>query len=457
MSKNTCESHKKLNFWDCMGFCIGQIIGSGIMVLTGIVIGFTGHGTPLAFVLAAVLAIATMMPFTILASTLPANGAGYTYIKRLIGNKFGFFYLCAFVLTQVLIATFAKGFASYFVAIFPQFNETFVAMAALVIAVLVNLIGLKTSAIVQKIMVIFLLFSLGLFIAFGLPQVHWSELALTKANIMPNGLKSFLTGVALLSFATGGAKFVAENGDEIENPSKNIPKAMISSTLLVAVFYALIGVVASGVLPVDEVGFQNLTLVAQRIFPTSVYLFFVIGGAMFALMTTLNGTLSWVTRGLQVASKEGWLPEIFAKENKGGTPVLLLGIFFVIGAIPILTGMNTETIANMGVGLDMLTEFAVLIACFRLPKLFPKEYAAATFRFKEKTLYCMLSVIGVLMLGTSYVNLSDLSMPIYIAIAVYLVAIYILTQVRYKYFVKKQDELNSTGHIIKDHEKSVTL
>ena len=38
--------NKKLNFWDCMGFCIGQIIGSGIMVLTGIVIGFTGHGTP---------------------------------------------------------------------------------------------------------------------------------------------------------------------------------------------------------------------------------------------------------------------------------------------------------------------------------------------------------------------------------------------------------------------------
>ena len=37
---------------------------------------------------------------------------------------------------------------------------------------------------------------------------------------------------------------------------------------------------------------------------------------MFALMTTLNGTLSWVTRGLQSAAKEGWLPEAFAKEKK---------------------------------------------------------------------------------------------------------------------------------------------
>lgn len=430
--------NKKLNFWDCMGFCIGQIIGSGIMVLTGIVIGFTGHGTPLAFILAACLAITTMIPFTFLASTLPTNGAGYNYIKRLIGNKAGFFYLCSFVLTQVLIATYAKGFASYFVAVFPSFNEAAVAMTALTIAVVVNLIGLKTSAIVQKVMVVFLLFSLGIFVAFGLPQVDWSVLEISKANIMPNGIKSFLVGVALLSFATSGAKFVAENGDEIENPQKNIPKAMICSTLLVASFYAMIGVVASGVLPLEEVAFQNLTVVAKKIFPPTVYLFFVIGGAMFALMTTLNGTLSWVTRGLQSAAKEGWLPEAFAKENKGGAPVLLLMIFYVVGALPILTGMSTEIIANIGIGLDMLTEFAILIACFRLPKLYPEEYKKSAFYIKPQILYMILSVVGVLMLGTSYVNLSDLTGSMYIAIVIYLVFVYILTQIRYKYFLAKK-------------------
>lgn len=431
---------KKLNFWDCMGFCVGQIIGSGIMVLTGIVIGFTGHGTPLAFILAALLAIATMIPFTFLASTLPTNGAGYTYIKRLIGEKTGFFYLCSFVLTQVLIATYAKGFASYFVAIFPSFNETVVAMVALTVAVIVNFIGLKTSAVVQKIMVIFLLLSLGIFVVFGLPKVEWSVLEFTRENLMPNGTKSFLVGVALLSFATGGAKFVAENGDEIENPEKTIPKAMLFSTLLVATFYALIGIVASGVLPIEEVAFQNLTVVAKRIFPPSIYLFFVIGGAMFALMTTLNGTLSWVTRGLQAAAKEGWLPEIFAKENKGGAPVLLLGIFYLVGAIPILTGMSTEVIANIGVGLDMLTEFAILIACFRLPKVFPEKFKNSTFYINPRILYIILIIVGVLMLGSSYVNLSDLTLPTYINIIGYLIFVYILTQFRYKYYLNKKRE-----------------
>ena len=54
--------------------------------------------------------------------------------------------------------------------------------------------------------------SLFTFIVFGLPKVNWGTLSLATKNIMPNGPKNFFTGVALLSFACSGAKFVAENG-----------------------------------------------------------------------------------------------------------------------------------------------------------------------------------------------------------------------------------------------------
>ena len=82
MSNQPANGHKRLNFSDCMGMAVGQIIGSGIMVLTGIVIGLTGHGTPYAFIMGALLAIATCIPFIILTSTIPASGAGYTYPHR---------------------------------------------------------------------------------------------------------------------------------------------------------------------------------------------------------------------------------------------------------------------------------------------------------------------------------------------------------------------------------------
>lgn len=437
MSEKNNGGKKKLNFLDCMGFCIGMIIGSGIMVLTGIVIGMTGHGTPYAFLGAAVLAICVMMPAAFLGSAIPSNGAGFYYLKKLIGERAGFFYLTMFVITQVLIATYAKGFADYLQQLMAEFgmevNTTAAAMVILCVAVVVNLIGLKTSAKVQNVMVALLLGSLTLFILFGLPQVNWTTLSPSAENILPNGIKNFLVGVALLSFATGGAKFIAENGDEIENPGKNIPRAMMLSTIIVAVFYAFIGVVASGVLPVDQVAFQPLSVVARQIFPFPVYVIFVVGGAMFALITTLNGTLSWVTRGLQASAKEGWLPEIFARENKGGTPVVVLMIFFAVGAIPILSGMDTGTIAKMGVGIDMLCEFMLLVACFMLPKRFPKEHANAPFKLQGKPFYILLTIVGILMLGTAYVNLEDINdTNVYIAIVAYLAFILVLTQVLYK-------------------------
>ena len=67
------EGHKKLNISDCMGLAIGQIIGSGIMVLTGIVIGLTGHGIAAAFILGAVLAIITCVPVSYTHLTLPTT------------------------------------------------------------------------------------------------------------------------------------------------------------------------------------------------------------------------------------------------------------------------------------------------------------------------------------------------------------------------------------------------
>lgn len=424
------KKHKQLGFIDCLGIGIGQIIGSGIMVLTGVVVGLTGHGTPLAFICAALLVICTMTSTVVLTSAVPSNGGGYSYIKRLVGPRAGFMYLGMFVLSQVLIATFALGFAQYFCALVPAASEKLVAMIILAVATIVNLIGIKTAAFVQNIMVACLLVSLFLFAAFGLPQVDWSNMALTASNIMPNGLNNFLQGIALLSFATGGAKFLAETAGEVKNPGKTVPRAMIASTIIVAIFYALLGIVASGVLPLDQVAFQPLTLVAQTIFPAWLYYFFIIGGALFALATTLNGTLSWVTRGLQLSAEDGWLPASLAKENKGGTPVVLLLIFFVVGAIPILTGMDTTTISNMGVGVNQVVLIMEVIACWRLPKVMPEAYENATMKLKMPALYTLLVLSIVLNVGTFVITMDGMTTTVWIGIVVFVVLLAIYTAIR---------------------------
>ena len=339
----------------------------------------------------------------------------------------------------VLIATFAIGFASYVAVIFPDVNQKLVALVALTLAVAVNMIGLKTSAKVQKFMVALLLISVYLW-PFGLPKVDWSALALNKENLMPNGPMKFLRGAAMLSFACAGAKFLAENGGEVENLGKTIPKAMVFSTLLVAIFYALVGIVAACVLPVEEVAGVNISVVAKSVFPAPIYLFFVIGGAWFALLTTLNGTLSWTTRSLQRAAMDGWLPEACAKENKGGTPVILLLFFFAVGIIPIVTGMNTSDIANMGTGCGKLTDLLMVYACFRLPKVFPEEYRKSALYMSPAKLNAALAVVFVVLAATSYVSLSSLNARQFLYIGLFILAAVVLMLVRYKNVKEKMDQ-----------------
>ena len=389
------------------------------------------------------IALFQLVPMAVLAAAMPATGGSYVYVKKLIGPRMSFVFLMLFVLGQIMISTFAIGFASYVAVIFPGVNQKMVAVGALLAAVAVNLIGLKTSAKVQNVMVGLLLVSLFIYIVFGLPKAEWSALEFTAANLMPNGPMKFLRGAAMLSFACAGAKFLAENGGEIENPGKTIPKAMAISTILVAVFYALVGIVASCILPVEEVAGTNISVVAKSVFPPAVYLFFVIGGAWFALLTTLNGTLSWVTRSLQKAAIDGWLPEFCAKENKAGTPVVLLLFFLMVGAVPILTGMNTTDISNMGTGCNKLADLLIVYACFRLPVLFPETYKKSVLYIEPKKLNAMLVVVFIVLAATSYVSLSGLSARQFMYCGIFIVAATILMQLRYKnYLAKGGKELN---------------
>ena len=115
-------------------------------------------------------------------------------------------------------------------------------------------------------------------------------------------------------------------------------------------------------------------------------------------------------------------------------------VFFLMGAIPILTGMDLTLISNMGVGTDMVTEFMVLLACWRLPDIFPEEYQKSAFCMKNRTLHILLFFIGILMIGTSYVNLSDLTVPAAIACGIYILVMFVYTQVRYPYVKAKQEK-----------------
>lgn len=210
---------------------------------------------------------------------------------------------------------------------------------------------------------------------------------------------------------------------------------MIGSTVFVAIIYAFIGIVASGVLPIAEVEGQSLSLVAAEIFPKPLYVFFIIGGGMFAVASTLNASFSWCTKGLLVAAEEGWLPKQAAYIGKRGTPVVLLTIFYIVGAIPILTGMSIDVISRLGNGLSLIYVLFPIACGYLIHKKNPEAMAKTTFKMGKTPLYIFTTVglLGYIM--AAILNFADIQSA-WQMILVYFAVVITYAFIREKHVIK---------------------
>ena len=389
--------NKTLSFWDVFAIALGQVIGSGVLVLIGIGIGFTAYAVPFAIILAAIFSIVKQLPIVFMGSAMPATGGLYVYCKRVLGPKIGFFFLALLLITHILIALFALGFAEYALALLPDLNKKYVALSILVTFYLVNLLGIRQAAALQKIMITFLLIGLSSLIFYGILEVDYANFTDQK-KLFPDGWYGFGMACVLMSFATGGAYYVSELGGEMKNPQHDLPRAIIFATLIAAFFIATVSVVAVGILPIEQTAGKTLAEVAKVILPPELYTTFIVGAALFAFATSINSTFSWATKSVLIACEDGWLPNGIAVVNKRfDTPHILLTILLIVGSAPILVEWDMKYIIMLGSGLVFIYDIVPLLAAFYFARNLPDVFAQAQINMSEKTLK-IISVIGILIL-----------------------------------------------------------
>jgi APA family basic amino acid/polyamine antiporter len=371
---------KLLGFWDLMSISLGQIIGTGVVVLTGVSISMTGYGAPWAFLLAfGIVAIPTVC-IAALGSAIPSTGGNYTYVRDLLGSRTSFFYLSLLVVGQLILSSFAIGFAEYADALLPGIDLGIAAAGIMILCFVANLFGIKTAARFQTLMVFGLLISLLLYIVFGINHIADFSPYTALPTVMPNGFSGFFAAAFLLRLSLIGSEFISEFGDEMENPGKMIPLVMGLSLVIVVVLYILIAIVATGVLPLEQIAGKNLAATAAIIFSPAVYVAFIGGGIMISLVTSLNAIFGWCTRGLYMATEDGWLPPKLAALNRHGVPYIYLTVFFLIGITPILTGMTLGYVAILGNAVGAIFGLFPVFALFNLANKNPQAYRNAPFR-----------------------------------------------------------------------------
>ena len=394
MASVATEHEKVLSRFDLIAIAVGNVIGGGIMSVVGVAIGMTGRSVVFSLLICAAMTLVSILPKCFASATLRMNGGEYTLAALMGGKIFAGIYM-AFWLTNFFGASlYCTSFAGYFLDFFPGANFKVVAVTMLVIVFLLNIVGIKVAAMAQNIMVAVLILALLLFSFFGFGHVKPGFF--DPPDFMRGGFFGLMYAAALMNFACGGAGHIVSFGRKSKNPTRDIPLAIIVASVVVAVIYGMVAVVAAGVFPISEVEGGNLAKVAFEVLPYPVYLFFIVGGAMFALVTSLNALMGWLPPPVVQACNDGWLPRRFGTLNKRfNTPHWVLLFILVMAGLILVMGWDIDAIATVGTFLANAGTLITVITLLRLPKVVPELWQKSMFHVND-TLYktiCILALI----------------------------------------------------------------
>ena len=388
----------KLSRTDLFSMAVGQIIGVGIMTMTGIAIGYTGRSVNLAYIVAGIITIISMIPQIYIGGTANFIGGQYSQIAVLSGKRLAGVYLYIQLFSTLAISMYTISFADYFLSLFPSVNAKLLGVIVLTILFGTHLFGVKQAAILQNILCVVLAVAIASYIVLGLGHIqpdYFTE------GFTTGGAGGFVVASIYLTFAAGGAQYVVNYSSQAKNPTKDIPFVIVASTAAVVIVYAVMATVAAGVLPVDQVANQPLSVSADAFMPQAVYTFFVVGGAMFALLTTLNFNIGMIVYPVMRACQDGWLPKGLARKNEkhGSYPYILL-VFYLIGIIPIIAGLDLATVANSTVILFTIIRGVIAYSAMQLPKKMPDMWKKSAFYVSDGKLK-VVSVIAIALAALS--------------------------------------------------------
>ena len=208
--------------------------------------------------------------------------------------------------------------------------------------------------------------ALIIFIGFGLTKVVPGGFEGEAYFI--GGPVMFLMSVAIMSFTCNGATNIINLSSDSENPTKNVPLSILITVVICSALYFLLGFVASGVMPYAQASQTNLGGIAQSILPRPLYLFFILGGAIFALATSLLGGISAISAPIVAGAVDGWLPKPFTKKMN------VMIMMYVVSVVPALFGFSLDTIVSFILVPGMILGAMSNILSLKLPKKFPEAW-----------------------------------------------------------------------------------
>ncbi len=342
---------REVGLFGATAYILGIIVGAGIYVIIGEAAGITGNTLWLSFLIAAFIAACTGLSYAELSSTFPYDSAEYIYTERAFRDRrfsFGIGWL-KLVTLVIASAAVALGFGGY-LAWITGWNFILCALLLIGVLTLINLLGVKKALTLDITLVMIAVAGLLIVIIAGIPQLHEPSFYLE----MPNGIGGLMSAAALIFFAYLGFEGIGNLGEEVRNPKKNLPRALIISVLISTVIYLLVALVSVSVVPWNELGHSAspLSTVLASMMGTKAGLVISIM-ALAATGSTVLGLMIGGSRMIYGLAEEHSFPKLFLRlSKKRRVPYIAVITVSIVSAIFVLPG-NISAVA-------FLTDFGAL-------------------------------------------------------------------------------------------------
>lgn len=356
---------RSLGLFSTFAIGTGTMIGAGIFILPGIAMENAGQGAIFSFLLGGVISIATAVSMAELATGMPSAGGSYYYISRTMGAIMGAVIGLGSWLALIFKGSFALiGLAEYF-QIFHHLPLYLIAVASGIILLVINYRGAKISGSLQNVIVVMLILVLVVFIS----EVMLSTEPGKFTPVTPYVPISILATTGLIFISYLGLAEITTIAEEVKNPSRNLPLAIIASAVAVTLLYVgIMAAVVIGSMPSQTTSmFTPLADIATRLAGEGGRIVVVLG-ALFATLSTANGAILSSSRFPFAMSRDALMPKWFTRVHKNfGTPsnaILVTGTVMII----LLFLFDIEQLAKLGGAFNIIIFVLLNLAVIILRK-----------------------------------------------------------------------------------------
>lgn len=312
------ESEGNVGFWEVVAIGVGGMVGGGIFAVLGLAVKLAHGGTPLAFLVAGIVALLTAYSYSKLSVRYPSEGGTVEFINQAFGRGMvtGSLNVLLWLSYVVMLSLYSFAFGSYASSYFSGSTQVLVKHAGITGVILLftvlnfigsNVVGRAEQWIVTVKVSILLFFSVA-----GIWSIEASRIAPSNwVSAVP-----LLAGGMIIFVAYEGFELIANTAGDVKNRDRTLPRAYFTSVIFVVTLYVVIALITVGNLPVAKIVASKdyaLAVVAKPFLGQFGFILITVA-ALLATSSAVNATLYGASRVSYIIARDGELPAVLEKK-----------------------------------------------------------------------------------------------------------------------------------------------